>query len=126
MREWVCHLQMLLDLASAVIHGSESHGTGDHILLSQIRDSLNQEGQVPIFITPQEQGYSLYPQALGSLSSPPTTCRATVEVLEPASTQGLPFSTVLPNTSYNHFARTMQKIQPVLLMRRVYHTVVYQ
>jgi hypothetical protein len=31
-------LQLLLTLASAVIFGSESHGTRDHILLSQIRD----------------------------------------------------------------------------------------
>jgi hypothetical protein len=36
--EWVCHLQLLLALASAFILGSKSHGTRDHILLSQIRD----------------------------------------------------------------------------------------
>jgi hypothetical protein len=34
----VCRLQLLLVLASAVILGSESHGTRDQILLSQIRD----------------------------------------------------------------------------------------
>jgi hypothetical protein len=34
----VCRLQLLLILASAVIFGSESRGTRDHILLSQIRD----------------------------------------------------------------------------------------
>jgi hypothetical protein len=34
----VCRLQLLLDLASAVILGSESLETRDHILLSQIRD----------------------------------------------------------------------------------------
>jgi hypothetical protein len=34
----VCCLQLLLTLASAVILGSESRGTRDHILLSQIRD----------------------------------------------------------------------------------------
>jgi hypothetical protein len=34
----VCRLQLLLALASAVILGSESLGTRDHILLSQIRD----------------------------------------------------------------------------------------
>jgi hypothetical protein len=38
-REWVCRLQLLLVLARAVILGSESRGTRDHILLSQIRDS---------------------------------------------------------------------------------------
>jgi hypothetical protein len=36
----VCRLQLLLALASAVILGSESRGTRDHILLSQIRDFL--------------------------------------------------------------------------------------
>jgi hypothetical protein len=34
----VCRLQLLLALASAVILGSETRGTRDHILLSQIRD----------------------------------------------------------------------------------------
>jgi hypothetical protein len=56
----VCRLQLLLALANAVIFGSESRGTRDHILPSQIRDFL--------------------------ISSPPTTRRATVEVFDPAST----------------------------------------
>jgi hypothetical protein len=34
----VCRLQLLLALASAVILGSESRGTRDHILISQIGD----------------------------------------------------------------------------------------
>jgi hypothetical protein len=37
-RKRVCRLQLLLVLASAVILGSDFRGTGDHILLSQIRD----------------------------------------------------------------------------------------
>jgi hypothetical protein len=37
-RGWVCHLQLLLALASAFILGSEFRGTCDHILLPQIRD----------------------------------------------------------------------------------------
>jgi hypothetical protein len=37
-RGQVCRLQLLLTLANAVILGSESRGTRDHILLSQIRD----------------------------------------------------------------------------------------
>jgi hypothetical protein len=49
-RDRVCRLQLLLVLASAVIHRSESRGTYDRILLSQIRDSPNLEGQVPVFI----------------------------------------------------------------------------
>jgi hypothetical protein len=54
-------------LASAVILGSESRGTRDNILLPQIRDSPNLEGQVPVFITPRNRVAQLYPQALGSL-----------------------------------------------------------
>jgi hypothetical protein len=58
---------MLLVLASAVILGSESLGTHDHILLSQIRGSPNLEGQVPVFISPRNRVAQLYPRALGSL-----------------------------------------------------------
>jgi hypothetical protein len=38
MRGWVCRLQLLLALASAVIFSFKSRGTRDHILLSQFRD----------------------------------------------------------------------------------------
>jgi hypothetical protein len=61
------HLQLLLLLASAVILGSEPQGTHDHILLSQIRDSPNLEGQVPVYIFPRNRVAQLHPQALGSL-----------------------------------------------------------
>jgi hypothetical protein len=64
---WICHLQLLRVLASAVILGFEFRGTRDHILLSQIWDSHNLEGQVPIFISPRNRMSRLYPQALGSL-----------------------------------------------------------
>jgi hypothetical protein len=37
-RGWVCHIQLLRGFARAFILGSESRGTRDHILLSQIRD----------------------------------------------------------------------------------------
>jgi hypothetical protein len=37
-------------LASAVILRSESRGTHDNILLSQIRDFPNSEGQDPVYI----------------------------------------------------------------------------
>jgi hypothetical protein len=40
-RGWVCRLKLLLVLASVVILRSESRGTNDHILLSQIRVFLN-------------------------------------------------------------------------------------
>jgi hypothetical protein len=65
--ERVCRLQLLLVLASAVILGSESRGTRDHILLSQIRDSPNLEGHVPVFISPRNRVAQLYPQAMGSI-----------------------------------------------------------
>jgi hypothetical protein len=67
MRGWVCRLQLLLALASAVILRSESHGTHDHILLSQIRDSPSLEGQVHVFLSPRNRVAQLYPQALSSL-----------------------------------------------------------
>jgi hypothetical protein len=66
-RGWVCRLQLLLALANAVILGFGSHGTHDHILLPQIRDSLNLEGQVPIFRSLRNRVAQLYAQALGSL-----------------------------------------------------------
>jgi hypothetical protein len=61
-------LQLLLALASAVILGSESRGTHDHILLSQIRDCPNLDDQVPVFISPRNRVTQLYPQAVGSFS----------------------------------------------------------
>jgi hypothetical protein len=81
----VCRLRLLLVLASAVILGSESSGTHDHILLSQIRDSLSLVGQVPIFIYARNRVAQLYLQALGPFSSPPTTRMAMVEVFDPSS-----------------------------------------
>jgi hypothetical protein len=54
-RGWVCRLQLLLVLASAVILRSESQGTDAHILLSQIRDSPRPGGPGPCFYIPQEQ-----------------------------------------------------------------------
>jgi hypothetical protein len=44
-RGWVCSLQLLLCLASAVILRSEPR----HILMSQTRDFTKLEGQVPVF-----------------------------------------------------------------------------
>jgi hypothetical protein len=50
MKGWVCRLQLLLGLASVVNLRSESRGTHDHILLSQILVSPNLEGQDLVFI----------------------------------------------------------------------------
>jgi hypothetical protein len=60
-RGWVCRLQLVLVLASAVILRSESRRNHGHILRSQIRDSPDLEGQVPVFISPQKQGGPLIP-----------------------------------------------------------------
>jgi hypothetical protein len=48
----VCRLQLLLALASAVILGSESRGTHDQILLSQIRDSRTWGTRSPCLYPP--------------------------------------------------------------------------
>jgi hypothetical protein len=66
-RGWVCRLQLLLVLASAVILKSESRGIHDHVLLSQIRDFPNMWDQVPVFISSSNRVAQLYPQTLGSL-----------------------------------------------------------
>jgi hypothetical protein len=66
-RGWVCRLQLLLGFARAVILRSESCGSHNHILQSQIRDSPNLQGQIPVFISPRNREAQLYPQALGSL-----------------------------------------------------------
>jgi hypothetical protein len=64
-RRWVCRLQLSLALANAVVLMSESRRSHDQILLPQIRDSLNLEGQVPIFMSPRNRVTQLYFQALG-------------------------------------------------------------
>jgi hypothetical protein len=66
-RGWVCCLQLLLVVASAVIHGSKSRGTHGHILLSQIGHFPNLESHVPVFISPRDRVAQLYPQVQGSL-----------------------------------------------------------
>jgi hypothetical protein len=62
-RECVCSLQLLLVLASTAILRSDSHGTHDHILLSQIRD-LSPSWRVR---SPMNRVAQLCPQELGSL-----------------------------------------------------------
>jgi hypothetical protein len=64
-RGWVCRLQLLMAPASAVVLRSESRGSHDHILLSQIRDYPNLEGQVPVFISLRNEVARLYPSGTG-------------------------------------------------------------
>jgi hypothetical protein len=86
-RGGVCHLRLLLVLASAVILRSESCGTHDHILLSQIGDSSNLVSQVPAFIPPGAEWPSYTPRHWVPFLLPPTARRGTVEVFEPTTTR---------------------------------------
>jgi hypothetical protein len=64
-RGWMCCLQLLLALASAVILRSEFRGIHDHILLSQIRDSPQPGEPGPRIYIPQEQGSPVIPPDTG-------------------------------------------------------------
>jgi hypothetical protein len=66
-RGWVCRLQLLVVLASVVILRSESCRTHDHIVLSQIRNSPNLEGQVPVSVSPRNRVARLCSLTLGSV-----------------------------------------------------------
>jgi hypothetical protein len=75
-------------LVNAVIHGSESRGTHEHILWSQIRDSPNLKGQDPVVISPRSRIAQIYaPRHWVPFSSPPTTHRVSVEEFKPAYTR---------------------------------------
>jgi hypothetical protein len=74
-RGWVCCLQLLLTLASAVILRSESRGTHDHILLSQIRDSPTWKARSPYLFPPGTGWPSYTPRHWVPFSSTPTTHR---------------------------------------------------
>jgi hypothetical protein len=52
-RGWVCRLQLLRVLARAVILRSESRGTHDHILLSEIRDPPTWRARSPYLYPPR-------------------------------------------------------------------------
>jgi hypothetical protein len=67
MRGRVCRLQLLLAVASAVVLGSKSRGTHDHILLSQIRGPPNLEDQISVFLSIRNRVAQLHLQALGPL-----------------------------------------------------------
>jgi hypothetical protein len=90
-RGWISCLQLLLILDSAVILRSQSREAHDHILLSQIRDSPNLQGQVPVFISPRNRVANYTPRHWVLFSSPLTTYRATMEVYVPASVISLVF-----------------------------------
>jgi hypothetical protein len=59
-RGWVCRLQLLLALASAVILKSESLESHDHILLSHFRDYPNLAGLRWMYSTPPPHGMEVH------------------------------------------------------------------
>jgi hypothetical protein len=86
----VCRLELLLVFASAVILGSESRGTYDHILLSQILDfppPPTCRARSPYLYPPGTEWPSYTPRHWVPFSSP-TTRRVTVELFEAASPRG--------------------------------------
>jgi hypothetical protein len=83
-------------------------GSESHIILSQILDYPNLEGQIPVCISPRNRVAQLYPQTRVPFSSPPTTRRVTVEVFEPASMRGWLLMAAGPR--YIASAWTAQKI----------------
>jgi hypothetical protein len=75
---WICRLQLLLGLAS------EFRGTHDYISFSQVRDSPNLEGPIPVFTySPGTEWPSYTSRHWVPFSLPSTARRATVEVSEP-------------------------------------------
>jgi hypothetical protein len=62
-RGWVSRLQLLL-VSRQHSHSQVRVGTHDGILLPQIRDSSNLDGQVSVFISPRNRVGRLYSQAL--------------------------------------------------------------
>jgi hypothetical protein len=86
MTGWVCHLQLLLALARAVILKSRSCKTHDYTLMSQIRDSPQPGGARSPYLYPPRTGWSSYtPKYWVHFSSPSMTHRAMVEVLKQTS-----------------------------------------
>jgi hypothetical protein len=85
-RGWVCRLQLLLALASAVILGSESAGLMTIFYCPGLETPPTWRAR-SLYLYPPGTGWPSYnPRHWVPFSSPPTTCRAKVEVLEPAST----------------------------------------
>jgi hypothetical protein len=60
MRGWVCHLQLLLTLASAVILSSESRGTHDHILILRFETPTTWRAR-SLYLCPPGTGWPVIP-----------------------------------------------------------------
>jgi hypothetical protein len=123
MRGWVCRLQLLLAVSSAVILGSESRGTRDHILMSPTRDSPKPGGPGPCIYIPRQQDDPVIPPFTGFpfrrlLILAKLRWRIRLRLHTGCScfgqslclvTSNSRLSFVLPNTSYNYFARIPRK-----------------
>jgi hypothetical protein len=84
-RGWVCRLQLLLVLASAVILGSKSRGIHDIFYCLRFEIPSTWMPRSPYFYPPGTRWPSYMPRHWVPFSSPSTTRSATVEVFEPAS-----------------------------------------
>jgi hypothetical protein len=114
MRGWVCCIQLLLALTSAVILVSKSSGTHDHISLSQIQDSPSWRARSP-YLYPAGRGWPSHtPRYWVLFSSPPTTRRAMMEEFKPTSC-----------FQDNSSARTMQKTQLLYCCRGMFTTLLH-
>jgi hypothetical protein len=89
MREWVYRLQLLLDLASAVILRFESRGTHGHVLLSDNSRLPQPGGQVSVCMSSRKWVAQLYHQALGSLFVASYDSQGYSGSIRPASTRGM-------------------------------------
>jgi hypothetical protein len=77
-------------------------------LLSQIRDSPNLVGLVPIFISPTNRVAQLYPRHWVPFSSPSMTHRAVVEIFKPTSHRASPLiESSLYNVDLGHIENTI-------------------
>jgi hypothetical protein len=124
-RGWVCRLQWLLVLARAVILRSESRGTHEHILLSQIRGSPNLEGEVPVFISPQEQGGPIIPPGIEFPSAPFNSSAGRRLGTRLHWTKFCTATANFGTLPYNHFARTMQKTKRLHCWEGVFTAPLY-
>jgi hypothetical protein len=68
-RGWVFNSQLLLGLASAIPLGSAFRGSHVQILFPQVWDSCDLEGQVPVFISPENRVDQFYPPDIGLMSA---------------------------------------------------------
>jgi hypothetical protein len=103
-RGWVCRLQLLLVLSSAVILGSELY-SWPHFTVSRFEIYPTWRVRSPYFYPPGTEWPGYNPRQGVPFSSPPMTHRATVEVFDRASTRES-WSQLSLCPAYNSSART--------------------